>query len=144
MRKSGFSLLEIVLGCVLFSTILVYMAGIWGIHARTIGQSRSRMIATFIAGQEVENCITVGYSGVESLEQLQWQYQTITTTIRGVPESIQYAYKIETRPCDAPDLDPLLKGQLKAVRVRVVFPESSNQLGNLKEIHYDTLIGESL
>lgn len=140
MRKSGFSLLEIILGCMLFSTILVYLASIWGLHARTIGQSRSRMVATFIAGQEVENCITAGYSGVDSMAQLQWQYQTITTTIRGIPESIQYAYKIETQPCN----DPEIKGQLKAVRVRVVFPESSGQAGNLKEIDYDTLIGESL
>lgn len=124
----------------LFSTVLVYVAGIWGLHARTIGATRSRMIATFIAGQEVENCITVGYSGVDALAALQWQYQTITTTIRGIPESIQYAYKIETRPSD----DPELKGQLKAVRVRVVFPENSKNLGNLKEIDYDTLIGESL
>ncbi len=140
MRKAGFSLLEIILGCMLFSTVLVYVASIWGLHARTVGATRSRMIATFIAGQEVENCITVGYSGVDALAALQWQYQTITTTIRGVPESIRYSYKIETQPCT----DSELKGQLKAVRVRVVFPENSNNLGNLKEIDYDTLIGESL
>lgn len=140
MRKAGFSLLEIILGCMLFSTVLVYVASIWGLHARTVGQTRSRMIATFIAGQEVENCITVGYSGVDALAALNWQYQVITTTIRGVPESIRYAYKIETRPCTETEL----KGQLKAVRVRVVFPESSNNLGSLKEIDYDTLIGESL
>ena len=140
MRKSGFSLLEIILGCMLFSTVLVYLASVWGLHARTIGATRSRMIATFIAGQEVENCITVGYSGVEALAALGWQYQTITTTIRGKPESIQYGYKIETRQTT----DPELKGQLKAVRVRVVFPENSKNLGNLTEIDYDTLIGESL
>ena len=138
--RGGFSLLEIILGSILFSTIVIYLASIWGIHARTVGATRSRMVATFIAGQEVENCITVGYSGVEALANLQWQYQTVTTTIRGVPESVQYAYKVETRPCS----DPEIKSQLKAVRIRVVFPENSKNLGNLKEIDYDTLIGESL
>ena len=137
-RRVGFSLLEIIMGCMLFSTILIYLASIWGIHARTIGSTRSRMVATFIAGQEVENCITVGYSGVDALAALQWQYQTVTTTIRGVKESVQYAYKIETKATT----DPEIKGQLKVVRVRVVFPEGSG-LGNKKEIDYDTLIGET-
>ena len=137
-RRVGFSLLEIIMGCMLFSTILIYLASIWGLHARTIGATRSRMVATFIAGQEVENCITVGYSGVDALAELQWQYQTVTTTIRGVQESVQYAYKIETRPA----INPEIQGQLKVVRVRVIFPEGSG-LGNKKEIDYDTLIGEN-
>jgi Tfp pilus assembly protein PilV len=55
LPKRGFSLLEVLLGGILFASLVVFFAGIWGLHARTVGHSRARIIATFIAAQQLEN-----------------------------------------------------------------------------------------
>ncbi len=136
--KRGFSLMEILLGSVIFATVIVYLAAIWGMHARTIGHARTRMLATFIAQQQIEYCLTLGYSGVDLQASLNWQKQTVTTTIKGVAQSVDYEYKIETQP----HTDPLLAGRLKVVKVRVKFAEDS-KLGGKSEIVYDTLVSDN-
>ena len=135
MRKRGFSLLEVLLGGVLFASLVVFFAGIWGLHARTVGHSRARILATFIAAQQLENCITAGFRGVDYLAGQAWQQQTITTIIGGQPRENRFEWKVEVQNHSS----PTLSGLLKAVKVRVRFEEDS-RIGGKKEVVYDTML----
>lgn len=128
-------MLEILLGAILFSTTLVYLAGIWGMHARTIGHTRDRMVATFIAGQQVENCITAGFRGVDIMAGGLNPPQQITTTINGQAQTVEYTYTIEVQRHP----DPLLKDTMKIVTVRVQFVEKS-KIGGKGEVVYRTIL----
>jgi len=138
LPKRGFSLLEVLLGGILFASLVVFFAGIWGLHARTVGHSRARIIATFIAAQQLENCITAGFRGVDYLAGENWQPQSITTVIRGRPQETLFEWKVEVRNHS----DPTLSGMLKAVKVRVRFEEDS-RMGGKKEVVYDTMLSDS-
>jgi len=136
-KKRAFSLLEILLGSILFSTVLVYLAGIWGVHARTIGHTRDRMVATFIAGQQIENCITAGYQGVGVLAALGPRPEEVRTTINGVTQIVVYTYTITA----ASHPDPLLATKMKIITVTVQYTEKS-KIGGKSEIVYRTILSD--
>lgn len=135
--RRGFSLLEVLLGGILFSTIMVYLASIWGIHARTMGHTRDRMVATFIAGQQIENCITAGFRNVDMMAAAGAQQADMTTTINGVAQSVSYEYLIETQQHP----DPLLADKMKIVTVHVKFAENS-KIGGKSEIVFRTMLSD--
>jgi Tfp pilus assembly protein PilV len=136
--KRGFSLLEVLLGSILFSSIVIFMANIWGIHARVAGHSRTRVVASFIASQRIETCITMGFHGVDVLAEAGRETQTMHTTIRGVTRQDQYHHNVTVQQHD----DPALRGRVKVVTVTVEFEDSSD-VGNNSEVVYRTIIGES-
>jgi len=135
-RCKGFSLLEILLGSVLFATVLVYLAGIWGTHARIIGHNRDRMVANFIAAQQVENCITAGYRGVDLLVGTA-PPEEMTTTINGVSQTVSYQVTIQV----AKHSDPLLTDKMKVVTVRVQYVEQS-KVGGKTEVVFKTILSD--
>lgn len=128
-------MLEILLGSVLFATTLVYLAGIWGVHARTVGHTRDRMVASFIAGQQIENCITAGFRGVDLMASSANPPQLMTSTINGVEHKVSYSYTIEVERHP----DPLLRDTMKTVTVRVQFVEQS-KIGGKGEVVYRTIL----
>ena len=135
-KPNGFSLLEILLGGILFSTVLVYLASIWGMHARIIGHTRDRMVANFIAGQQIENCITAGFRGVDLLTGPPI-LSTISTTINGVQQDVDYESTVEV----AKHTNPLLADSMKVVTVRVKFTELS-KIGGKSEVVYRTILSD--
>ncbi|MBT9588147.1 hypothetical protein IV102_32720 [bacterium] len=135
-RPRGFSLLEVLLGSILFATVLVYLAGIWGVHARVIGHTRDRMVANFIAGQQMENCVTAGFRGVDLLVGPPIP-ETITTTLNGVSQEVTYVCTVQV----ANHSNPLLADSMKVVTVRVNFNELS-EVGGKKEVVYRTILSD--
>lgn len=133
-RPRGFSLLEILLGSVLFATVLVYLAGIWGVHARVIGHTRDRMVANFIAGQQMENCITAGFRSVNLMMGPPIP-ETITTTINGESQEVTYYCTVQV----AKHPTPALAETMKVVTVRVSFDEQS-KIGGKVEVVYRTIL----
>jgi prepilin-type N-terminal cleavage/methylation domain-containing protein len=138
LRRRGFSLLEVLLGAILFSVMLVYMANIWGVHARTVGHTRARLVASFLAAQQLEECITVGYRGVDALKDKENPTLPITTVIRGVERTVEYKYYVGVYEHDRPGLT----GRLKVVLVRVQFNEDS-KIGGESEVVYRTILSDT-
>lgn len=136
--RSGFSLLEVLLGSILFSSIVIFMANIWGVHARVVGHSRTRVVASFIASQRIETCITMGFHGVDILAEERRETQEMHTTVRGVVRKDLYFHNVTVQEHD----DPALQGRVKVVTVTVEFEDQSD-VGNQSEVVYRTIIGES-
>lgn len=138
MNRRGFSLLEVLLGSILFAMILVYLANIWGIHSRTIGHTRARAIAGFLAAQQLEECITVGFRGVDQLKDRVNPPIPIQTVIRGESKTVEYRYTVGVYQHDRPGLT----GRLKVVVVRVEFDEGS-KIGGKGEVIYRTVLSDT-
>lgn len=136
--RLGFSLLEVLLGSILFSSIVIFMANIWGVHARIVGHNRTRMVASFIASQRVETCITMGFNGVDVLAQERRATQEMHTTVHGQTRKDLYFHNVTVQEHD----DPVLRGRVKVVTVTVEF-ENQSDIGNRSEVVYRTIIGES-
>ena len=137
-RRSAFSLLEVLLGSILFASIVIFLANIWGLHARTVGNNRSRMVATFIAGQQLEDCIVAGYRGVQVKALQEPGEQIVRIRTRNQTREIRYRYQVEAE--EHPD--PKLKGRLIVAIVKVSYPDES-KLGGKSEVVYRTLVGQN-
>lgn len=138
MKRKGFSLLEILLGCIIFSSIVVLACVSWGLHARTVGHTRARSMATFIAGQEIENCITLGFRGVDTLRTGSLRQQEMTSIFNGVRHTNIFNCIIYS--ADPAQAD--LRGKLKLVTVRVTYDEGT-EMGGKREVVYQTYIAEA-
>ena len=66
--RSGFNLLEVVIGAFLFSTIAVAFLGVWGMQARGLEKSRHSLVATMLAEQMVEEAMAEGYERAKITE----------------------------------------------------------------------------
>lgn len=137
-NRGGFSLLEVLLGGIIFSFMLVYLANVWGVHARTVGHTRARLIATFLAAQQLEDCITIGFRGVDALKDKENPVLPITTIIRGKEQTVDYKYYVGVYEHDRPGLT----GRLKVVIVRVLFNEQS-KIGGKSEVVYRTILSDT-
>lgn len=118
--------------------MVIFLANIWGIHARAIGQSRSRMVATFIAGQQLEDCIVAGYRGVQNKAKDEPAEQIVRITTRGITQEVTYRSWVEAE--DHPDPD--LKGKLIVAIVTVEYADKS-QMGGKSAVTYRTLVGQN-
>lgn len=138
-QVAGFSILEVLLGCILFASLVVFMANIWGVHARITAHSRTRVVASFIASQRIEDCITAGFDGVVALAdpEVNPQVQTMLTTVRGESRLDTYETTVAVSAHD----NPTLRGRVRVVSVRVTFEDQSN-IGNKSEVVYRTFITE--
>jgi type II secretory pathway pseudopilin PulG len=136
--KHGFSLLEVLLGSILFAGILVYMANVWGLYARTVGNSRSRMIATFLAAQQLEECITAGYRGVNAIYNRDKPPLPIVTVIRGQAQRTEYRYTVDITYHP----DAYLRERLKIITVSVKYADESN-FGGKSEVVFRTMLTEN-
>lgn len=127
MRRRGFSLLEVLLGSILFSGALIYVAVIWGVHSRAVSHSRSRMMAGSIAAQLLEDAITQGYNNVANDDGT----QDVTTVVSGQLQVVTYTWhkRVQNGP----------EGDSREVDITVEFAEKSN-LGNKGTITVSTLV----
>lgn len=131
MRARGFNLLEVNLALVLFSMILVFAVSIWGYHARIIGKSRVRMMASFLCQRKLEEAIFDGYYNViDSNGTLD-----VRTTARGTEIITTYVFNVTVTP------DPLLPKAMKIVTVKVAFPDETES-STLKEVTYETKLAK--
>ena len=129
------NLLEITLAMVLFSTVVVFISSICTTHARIIGKSRSRMVATFLAEQLLEDCINRGYFDCENIETP--GRFTMSSWMRGKQIDIDYEYDVSFSKV-AGYLD-----RLKVVKVRVKFPGEDVEDSAYREVIYETMLARA-
>lgn len=129
------NLLEITLAMVLFSTVVVFISSIWTTHARIIGKSRARMVATFLAEQLLEDCINRGYFDCENI-QTPGNF-TMSSWMRGKQIDIDYEYDVTISE------HPAYLNKLKIVKVRVKFPGEDEEDSSYREVVYETMVARS-
>ena len=136
--RSGFSLLELLLAMVLFATIVVFMATLWGQHAHIIGKARNRMTAAFIAEQVTEQYITLGYkAAISSAISTPTGTFNVTTVMRGQPIVTPYNYTVHVAPANPSGPNPLTA----IVKVMVYFPDEQDN-ATFKGILYETYLAK--
>jgi len=62
--KRAMSLLETVFAVGLFSVFCTAIVGVWAVHHQALSQSSNRLMGTFIAQQEINRCLALGYSAL--------------------------------------------------------------------------------
>jgi len=129
------NLLEITLAMVLFSTVVVFISSIWITHARIVGKSRARMVATFLAEQLLEDCINRGYYDCENI--VKKDKFTMTSWMRGRQIDIDYEYEVSFKE------HPAYVNRLKIVTVRVKFPGEDEEDSNYREVVYETMLARA-
>lgn len=69
MRKAplGHNLLEMMVACFIFLTIVTGLTGVWISLAKDQNLANSRLVAQHLAEQVMEECIAAGYKNVDSL-----------------------------------------------------------------------------
>lgn len=131
----GFSLLEIVLASLLFSVLVVFVTSIWSLHARIIGKSRTRMLASFLAQKKLEEEIQAGYYNAVNITTTGLN---ITTTMRGTVITTPYFYNVTV----VNETDPTgVNMSMKLVTVTCAFPDEAANSTN-KEVTYETKLGK--
>lgn len=66
-RTSGFSLLEVVIGSLIFATIFGGFAATWVIQERGLRKYRDHNVARFLAEQEMERAMAAGFGRLTSV-----------------------------------------------------------------------------
>ncbi len=66
-RQWGHNLLEMILAVVIFSTISVFLLGIWNMHYQAMSKSRAVLVATYLGEQVMEECIAARFDLVDTL-----------------------------------------------------------------------------
>lgn len=94
MGKKGLSLLETVFAVGLFSTFAIAIAGVWSVHHSALSQSSNRLMATFIAQQEVNRAIALGYSNL-SVGNSTTQTVSLDTKSHGVAGKSLFSYQTQ-------------------------------------------------
>lgn len=80
-RQRGFSLLEMILALFLFAMLVPLFAGVWPIHKRAVSQNRAALSANHICRQVLDEAISSGYTGVDSMETSPLADRTITLVV---------------------------------------------------------------
>ena len=60
-RHKGYSLLETVIACFIFITVLIGLMGVWNTHSKAIGKARSMLIANELSERVMEKCLAARY-----------------------------------------------------------------------------------
>ena len=135
--KRGFSLLEIILGTLLFTTMILFVVTIWAQHARIIGKSRNRMTASFICEFKTEQFISYGYQQALSQASLPQSPVEVSTVMRGQEITTPFNYTVVVKD----PADPVLKDLVGILLVTVYFPDEQAD-STYKEIHYETYLAK--
>ncbi len=127
-RAAGHSLLEAILACMIFVTVVTVLTSVWMWYGRSVAASRYVLVGTQLGEELIEQCVAAGFEDVDQL-QTQGGTRDITmrTTMRGQQIEVVYRCTVEV---DRPTTD------LKRVKVRVSWED---QLGP-EEIRFETLL----
>lgn len=67
LRRQGVKLVELVIACAIYSTVMVSLAALWSYNAKTFYQSNTQMLANNIAREMIEQARAARYEGLPTL-----------------------------------------------------------------------------
>jgi hypothetical protein len=138
MRKRGFNLLELCLAMVLFSTVVVFIAGMWSQQARISLRSQGRITATYIAEMKTEELIGKGYSVVEDEVNSQPESEVeVSTFSKGHETIVKYKVHLSCPACP----DPAKRSLVGVLAVKVDFPDQNDTAAD-KFVLYETYLAK--
>jgi type II secretory pathway pseudopilin PulG len=128
----GFSLLEMVLACVIFSTCILLMTGVWATHNDAVGRTRMQMIGSHVAEQVLEEAIALGYKNLPDPPHTLSGDVSVDTIVRSKTQSAAYHWTRTIQPAGT-------LGQLKSIQVLVEWQDGPNRKRkvNLESIVFD-------
>lgn len=131
-NRSGFNLLEVVIGVLIFATVMIGLTGVWVAHARSVAKSRYHLLATHLAEQLMETCIAQGWS-VQPIRMSDNTRVKMKSTINGVELETEFRYEVLVTT------EKPTPGQIgiKKARVRVYWDDDT---GKDRKVSLTTLI----
>lgn len=131
-KRSAFNLLEMMLACMIFSTCIIMMSGVWVIHNSAVGRSRMLMIGTHVAEEVLQEAVALGYKNLPDPPDSTTGTVNVNTTLRSANVSTQYKWTRTIAVAGS-------LGQLKSIQVVVEWQDGPNHTRkvNLETIVYD-------
>lgn len=127
-KAAGHSLLEAVLACMIFITVVTILTSVWMWYGSSVAASRYVLVGTQLGEELIEQCVAAGFEDVDQLQTHGGTRDiTMRTTMRGQQIEVVYRCGVEV---DSPVSD------LKRVKVRVSWED---RLGP-EEIRFETLL----
>ncbi len=126
LRACGLSLLETVIAALLFATISVALISLWFSHYRLLAMSQSRLVATYVCKQLMEDQLATSYSAIVSIPRGSEPPIQVDSIVNDSARKVVYEWAVVV--VDAPNT--------KDVTVQVFWKE-----GNIEhETHLETLL----
>ncbi|GMU53472.1 MAG: hypothetical protein AMXMBFR33_26180 [Candidatus Xenobia bacterium] len=122
----GLSLLETVIASLLFATITVSLVSLWFSHYRLLAMSQSRLVATYVCKQLMEEQLSNATSAIVALPRGSQPPITLTHKVNGATRTVVYEWSVGV--VDTSDM--------KDVVVHVFWKEG----GIEHETHLETLL----
>ncbi len=122
----GLSLLETVIASLLFATITVSLVSLWFSHYRLLAMSQSRLVATYVCKQLMEEQLSNATSAIVALPRGSQPPITMTHKVNGATRTVVYEWSVGV--VETPDM--------KDVIVNVFWKEG----GIEHETHLETLL----
>lgn len=63
LLRSGFTMVEVLVAMAFFVAFFLVVLGTWLLNARAASQARAVVVATHLAEQPMENCLSLGFAG---------------------------------------------------------------------------------
>jgi len=120
-QSSGFSLLEVLLGAILFASVFSGLAASWTYHEHSLKKFRNRNAARHLIEQEMERILAHRYNGLE--DEAGTRVLTMTREIDG--QAVDQAFTVESEVAENDE------HTLKDITVTLSFKES-NELKTLR------------
>lgn len=95
MKDKGFSLLEVIIGAFIVTSVFSGVAALWMLHQRVMHQSRNRLIANFVLQSEMERVLAGGFYTVDDRAAEPPQVYTIVRTFRGTTQQVDFTTDID-------------------------------------------------
>lgn len=130
LKARAFSLLEVVLAALIFSTIAIFLMGVWTAHARAMAKARHQMTAAYLGQKVMEECLLLGFDNIDSLASLGSQDYSFKVITRGVEVNVVYSAAVTVK---------LLTPEQKFVEVEVTWNEGVGA----ERLNYETLLVKS-
>lgn len=139
--RCGLTLLEMIMAIFLFAIMVPLLLSSWPIHKEAVNLSRGSLCASHICRQVLEDALTTGYDGVDSLATRPLPDRTVelkTETIISGQSTVTsrefvWVVNVESKATNS----ALLDGE-KLVQVSVNWEEN----GEAKKIEVSTLVAE--
>lgn len=122
---------------ILFSTIVVYIAGMWTYQARASKKSRNRMVAAYLGEMKSEEFLSKGYAGALSSIAAEPTKIDLEVVSRGTSVKTPFEYYVLIKEC--PDLDK--KHLVGVLSVTVYFPDET-QGSVFQKVTYETYLSK--
>lgn len=125
--------MEIMVTCLVFSTMILSLMSVWINHSRSIAKARARMTGSFLAERQMEECLARGFFGVDGMDNTstpEGEEVTIETTLHDQQATFIYHYHVKVTKVDA--------GR-KTVEVRVTWKERNMD----QEVRLESLLSKA-